>query len=181
MSEMSHEDYRNTEYWYNLRHKLLVRCGGYCEKCHKRLYGEEFDLHHVDGVYRMFDEDQSKMMVLCRECHSTFHKADYIIPDGIHDFRVVGVEPKIDKRGVDGYSITLSVKRKYDGKECYAWYWAQRESVYEHRFCASVGLHTLRDYGLAVDLTGRALFKRDGDYNKVERFFTKVTNFKEEY
>lgn len=174
MVQMSHEDYRNTEYWYNLRHRLFEERGGYCEKCHKRLYGDEFDIHHKDSTYRMFDEDPDKLLLLCRECHSAFHKADFIIPDGIHDFRVVGITPKTAKNGVDGYSITLSVEREYDGRECYCWYWAQRESKYERRFRSSIGLPEPYDINLAIDATGRALFKHDGDFNTVERFFTKV-------
>lgn len=174
MDYMSHEDYRNTEYWYNLRHKLFDMRGGRCEKCNKRLYGEEFDIHHMDGIYRMFDEDLDNLMILCRECHSTYHKTDYMIPEGSHDFTVEDVTFQRDKNTEPGYSIKLAVVRKYDSKTCYCWYWAQKGSKYEHLFRKSVGLSDDTDLMYAIGLKGRALFIRDGDFNRVERFFTKI-------
>lgn len=175
MGQMSHEEYRHTEYWYNLRHMLFDERGGRCEKCHRRLHGEDFDLHHTDRNYRMFDEDINSLMVLCRDCHKTYHKADYIIPDGIHDFVVSDVEFRRDRNGNPGYNITLTVTREYDDRPCKCWYWAQPQSKYEDLFRKSVGVSDDKDLMYAIGEKGRALFIRDGEYNRVERFFTKVT------
>lgn len=176
---MTHEEYRNTEYWYNLRHSLLSSRGYRCEKCKMQVHGEEFDLHHIDGVYRMFDEDPDNLMVLCRACHSTYHKADYMIPEGIHDFKVLEVGLNTDKDGKQRYQVKLGIIRRYDSKECWCWHRFEPGTTYERRFRSSIGLPEGADLEYAIYATGRALIANEGEFNTVKRYFTKV-NVQEE-
>lgn len=171
---MTHDEYRNTEYWYNLRHKLFDMRGGRCEKCHKKLYGENYDIHHKDEKYRAFDEDLEKLELLCRDCHNTYHCKDFLIPDGIHDFKVVEVKEKQSAQGKDGHNVTIEVVRKADMRECKCWVWLESGSWREQLFRKSIGLPDCVEIDRAIYSTGRALFKNDGEYNGVDRFFTKV-------
>ena len=178
MDFMTHEEYRNTEYWYNLRHRLFDLRGGRCEKCGAYLHDEAFDIHHKDGIYQMFHEDDRNLVLLCRQCHGTYHKPDYRIPNGIHDFTVKDVDYMSDKNGKWGYKIKLAVVRKYDGKECWCNHWISEDGdpVRDWMFRKCVGLDDDVELMDAINMTGRALFKYDDEsgYNSVERFFTYV-------
>lgn len=171
---MDHKAYRSTEYWFNLRHKMFIERGGRCEKCGKVLHGDNYDIHHIDGTYREFDEIPSNLMLICRDCHKTYHEqGDFHIPKGIHDFTVLSIEEKPSHDGTkQGYQLIVAVTRQIDKKECKCWKWIEKNTDHELYFRMSVGLPEHINIYTAIGRHGRAMFSQnERGFNQVDRFF----------
>ena len=54
-----------------MKHELLVRSKGKCQKCGISLKGMKPDIHHKNR--NPSDNEISNLMVLCRNCHSKMH------------------------------------------------------------------------------------------------------------
>lgn len=66
--ELTYQEYLTTELWRIIRNRVLKRDGNKCQICH---YDNDLQVHHksydkdtIDGI------DLSKLITLCRECHS---------------------------------------------------------------------------------------------------------------
>ena len=74
--KMTRQEYRN-EYlkspeWKTLRSDFLSEKNGLCERCGN--IGK--DVHHTKYDFNLSNEEQNKrMMLLCRQCHNLVHKA----------------------------------------------------------------------------------------------------------
>jgi len=74
------------------RTKVLVRCGGRCEKCGIGLGDLVPDIHHIDGNPQ--NNEPSNLIVLCPNCH---RKADRLTEvSSEHSVLFVGGEGKLD-------------------------------------------------------------------------------------
>lgn len=51
--------------WRGKRREVWARCGGLCERCHRRRMAE---VHHKT-YERLFHEDLRDLLGLCRPCH----------------------------------------------------------------------------------------------------------------
>ncbi len=74
--KMTRLEYRNeylkSDEWKALRSEFLNTRDGTCEKCSK----PASDVHHMEYKFLSTPEDQMKcLMLLCRNCHKTIHKA----------------------------------------------------------------------------------------------------------
>ena len=70
---IDYEEYLKSTRWREIRRRMLLRCGGICQRCNRswRDYGF-LDVHHRD--YRRFGaEREADLIVLCRECHNAEH------------------------------------------------------------------------------------------------------------
>lgn len=63
--------YHLTPWWQRLRKKKLDSVGHKCEKCESKEY---LQTHHRPGHYFYFHEILIDLEILCRSCHSRFHK-----------------------------------------------------------------------------------------------------------
>jgi len=83
----------------SLRTELLLRAKGKCEKCHREFYklGIKPHFHHKYGNPK--NNKPSNILVLCPNCHSTFHKWKTVKEENIFGFvtkkrKLVTIKPK---------------------------------------------------------------------------------------
>lgn len=72
---MAYKDYLKSEQWQKKREHMLRCYGGKCMFCDSRSL---VDIHHLyyrwAGESILGKEEDHQLMVLCRECHFTWHK-----------------------------------------------------------------------------------------------------------
>ena len=65
-------EYLSSNTWKAKRDSILTQCGNACEYCGHDVL-KELQVHH--NTYQSFpDEHSTDLVVLCKECHHTFHK-----------------------------------------------------------------------------------------------------------
>lgn len=69
LRSMPYSEYLATDHWKSLRRKRLRLSNSHCELCFKK---DSLDVHHKT-YERRGEEEMNDLIVLCRECHSTFH------------------------------------------------------------------------------------------------------------
>lgn len=68
---MSYAEYLRSPHWMATRAKAIRRAGNRCQVCNG---SERLEVHH--RTYdRIGHESAGDLIVLCRECHQTFHAA----------------------------------------------------------------------------------------------------------
>lgn len=71
LKSMSYRDYLNTPHWREMRKRALKSSGYKCQLCNN--FDKTLDVHH--RTYERRGEEYIKdLIVLCRPCHSKFHK-----------------------------------------------------------------------------------------------------------
>lgn len=70
---IGYREYLRSDRWREIRRRMLLRCGGICQRCNRSWQDYGFlDVHHRD--YRRFGaEREADLIVLCRECHNAEH------------------------------------------------------------------------------------------------------------
>lgn len=71
LKTMPYPDYLKTDHWQDLRKRSLKRAGYRCQTCNAK---GVLHVHHRTYV-RRGEEELSDLIVLCANCHSTFHNA----------------------------------------------------------------------------------------------------------
>lgn len=71
LRDMPYEDYLQTPHWKRKREDKLRAVGYRCQVCHRG--GRTLDVHHRTYDRRGEELDQD-LTVLCRACHTTFHR-----------------------------------------------------------------------------------------------------------
>jgi len=94
------QNYYETWHWKNVRHKRLEFDSFVCVLC-----GEEQDLqvHHI--VYHLFNEQNSELMTVCRDCHETIHESSRLkFPSGVsvEHVKQIGITPVFESWVVEG-------------------------------------------------------------------------------
>lgn len=69
LKSIPYVEYLKTEHWQNLRKRSLKRAGYRCQTCNAKGI---LHVHHRTYV-RRGEEELSDLIVLCANCHSTFH------------------------------------------------------------------------------------------------------------
>lgn len=67
---LPYKEYLSSQHWQSLRKSMLRRSHYKCQLCNE---GGILDVHHRTYENKG-DEDYSDLIVLCRNCHSKFHK-----------------------------------------------------------------------------------------------------------
>lgn len=67
---MPYAEYLKTDHWQNMRRKMLKRAGFSCQLCNAS--GVSLHVHHRT-YERRGQEAYSDLIVLCADCHETFH------------------------------------------------------------------------------------------------------------
>ncbi len=70
LKTMPYGEYLKTDHWQNLRKTMLRRAGYRCQTCNAQ---DKLHVHHRTYENRG-DEPYSDLIVLCSQCHETFHK-----------------------------------------------------------------------------------------------------------
>ena len=176
---MSYQQYRNTEYWYDLRQEIITSRGNKCERC-----GSDFllDVHHRNKVYRRGHEIDSDLIVLCRECHTKEHAYDIrTFPDGKYNFVVDDIQERKTAKGVTSIVVSLLVDVGEETYRVNEWFNVNTRYKTE-KFFNAIGLsdpdHDIDSFKSTIGMTGRAAFvKREYQgriYNNVANWFYKT-------
>lgn len=59
--------------WRKLRNQILDECGCICTKCNKEFERPMLHVHHMT-YKRLFNEEKTDLMVLCKFCHKAVHR-----------------------------------------------------------------------------------------------------------
>lgn len=71
LKTMPYREYLQTEHWRNLRGQMLKRAKFHCQLCNR---GDlSLHVHHRSYAHRG-EEPYSDLIVLCADCHKTFHE-----------------------------------------------------------------------------------------------------------
>lgn len=71
LKTMPYAEYLKTEHWQEVRKRMLKRAGGRCQVCNRA--GVSLHVHHRT-YERRGQEEYGDLIVLCADCHRTFHE-----------------------------------------------------------------------------------------------------------
>lgn len=74
MNKEGYKNYLNSDYWKNLRRKILNK-NKYCQICNSIWFIQVHHKRYVDRKGNILGREKlSDLIVLCRECHEFWHK-----------------------------------------------------------------------------------------------------------
>lgn len=68
-----YRDYLKSEAWKNIRARKIKSSGCICERCKKRCWKKELNVHHRTYNLILGRETDEQLIILCKNCHNLIH------------------------------------------------------------------------------------------------------------
>ena len=76
-----YQDYLNSATWKKIRERKLTNGGCICERCKKRGWKKQLNVHHKTYKLILGKETDQQLVILCKSCHDFIHR---LLKDGCY-------------------------------------------------------------------------------------------------